>query len=236
MKKLTVNYPGLALALALGIGAGSARATIIFDSLYGAGSALLAVTTGTAAQQYKTVTGGTLFAQAFTTGNNGHVIDSISLYGSSSAAVGTTTLTIYTNLGTGNASAPGSVVEMLTSPATITAAAGVNTFTGTSTVLAGNTVYWAVLDNSDTGIRWNKSSYAVAGSVLGYQYLNGENDPLVWAANTSSSTLAMQVNATAVPEPSTYVLAGVGLAALVWLRRRRNSDAQGGSAAGLMPA
>ena len=224
MKKLTVNFPGAVLALALGIGAGTAQATIIFDSLTSDGTTL--TTTGS----FVSSTGSSPFGQAFTTGALVSTIDSISLYGYSLSGGSTTTLKIYSDLG----GAPSAVVETLTNP-TVTTSAGTNTFTGTSTVLTASTTYWAVLANTDNAksTKWYYSSQAVSPSILGYE--NGDTEAGTWGVQQSSA-LAMQVNASAVPEPSTDVLAGVGLAALGWMRRRRNSGAQTGSTAGLMPA
>jgi hypothetical protein len=125
-------------------------------------------------------------------------------------------------------SAPiGTLVETLTDPGTFTADAA-NTFTSSGTTLSASTTYWVVVSNSDSNsFRWlgnNGPGDTIVTSDIGATHtarLFGGGDPASWSS--SSSVLnQIQVNATVVPEPSSFALLS-GLMAFGWMacRRRR---------------
>jgi hypothetical protein len=134
------------------------------------------------------------------------------------------TVALETNNGS---NLPGSVIDSFStgslpnfgasgnSPVTVTA-------TASDALLAGNT-YWVVVTTDPTNtVEWNFNSTGVSGTIA--QSLDGGS---TWNAPPTNHTLgAFSVQATpeqggAVPEPTTLVLFGVGLAALIGLRRKK---------------
>lgn len=119
----------------------------------------------------------------------------------------------------------GSLLETLTDPGTF--ATGVNTFTSSGTTLSASTAYWIVVTNENSNsFEWlGDNTDTVVGSDIGATHTarlfgsSGSQDS--W--NSSSSVLnQIQVNATVVPEPSSFALLS-GLMAFGWMacRRRR---------------
>ena len=88
--------------------------------------------------------------------------------------------------------------------------------------LAANTQYWVVLETS--GVYWADSgtpATGLNGSTYAYGATSRKNNSNAWVSTPDRSGLGISINA--VPEPSTYVMAGIGagLAGLAQLRRRK---------------
>ena len=244
MKKLTFIIIKMALAFLLSFGADTARATIIFDAMtpgYWMGGCCYSVKNDA------------YVAQAFTTDASNYTIDNILWRTDGAPYYATATVTIYRssansakNAYTAYDAAAGTpdftsaAIGVLSNP---TANSEILTFSGNSIALSANTTYWAVMANVDPNYYGTMSYYtslnfvSQPGSIyiLSAQAATGPPGTLLYWGITGNA-MTMQVNASAaVPEPSTYVLAGVGLAALYWLRRRRNGAAQVGIDAGVVP-
>ena len=85
-------------------------------------------------------------------------------------------------------------------------------------VLNPSTNYWLVASapNTDTGAMWNLSSPVVPGKVK----FRINNDP--WFDTSGDVDLgAFRVSGTPIPAPGVFILGGIGLGMVGWLRRRR---------------
>jgi hypothetical protein len=96
-------------------------------------------------------------------------------------------------------------------------------FENNAVTLSANTTYWVALNN-DAGYNFTWNSYGSAITSGSGSY------GLAWLGNSSSSVFdnggnlfAMSVTGTAVPEPSTYALFGIGALALIMAARRRRA-------------
>jgi hypothetical protein len=91
-------------------------------------------------------------------------------------------------------------------------------FTNNSLTLAANTTYWVGISNPDT-LFYVKEYYDIAATGVG-TYGTGFIDTLTFS---SSNPLNVTVTGTAVPEPSTYALMGLGALVLVVAYRRKRA-------------
>jgi hypothetical protein len=94
-------------------------------------------------------------------------------------------------------------------------------FENNAITLSANTTYWVALNNDTrSNFTWNSYASALISGLGSYG--------LAWLGNSSASVsdgggnlFAMSVTGTAVPEPSTYALFGLGALALVVAYRRK---------------
>ena len=95
--------------------------------------------------------------------------------------------------------------------------AGLYTYTASDLSLLPSTVYWFAVKSSTTAatgsFQWNYS--APGGFILGSDLWNGgsyqtSSDGVVWDRGNSVGKLQFAVNATAIPEPSSFALLGMG--------------------------
>ena len=111
-----------------------------------------------------------------------------------------------------------------------TSSGNIHNFTPASSfTLVAGTTYWLVLERYTTSgqeVAWESFSEAATETlasntarVFGGNSPSGQTgDPTTWQSSSGVFN-AMEINGTAVPEPSTFVLLGMG--AVVLLRRRR---------------
>lgn len=171
--------------------------------------------------------GGSWDAAAFTTGGNpgGYSLDSvqIAIDGILVTDGSGFTLSLYAN----NAGQPGTSLGVL-SGSSNPSVAGTYTYTASSLTLTASTSYWIVGQAATAfpngSFLWGDTTSSSYTSSGGWTINNATRDishdnGSTWTA-TSVSLLRFDVTATAVPEPQTLALAGLGLAA-AFLHRRK---------------
>lgn len=163
------------------------------------------------------------FAAVFTMPATSYTVDSVvvtlsGFFGSPEVV----TLGFYTDGG----ATPGSLVGgTLTQPAgsgSDSSSATNYTFTTGSTVpLSANTKYWMVLSVPTGMVGWSWSNSDPSGPASFDGYYLSSNSGASFVHDTSAARFALQINASAIPEPSTYatIAAGCALALAVWRRR-----------------
>ena len=136
---------------------------------------------------------------------------------------------IYSNFASGTV--PGSLLATFTGTSTVSSK-GIYTYTGSFTALE-NTSYWVVLSNANAASQESYEWYSndaftqpTQQNASNVTYLGTkERDGLAGTWNSTLPSLSIRINAAvAVPEPSTFVMSGLGglaLLAIKWTRRRR---------------
>lgn len=175
------------------------------------------------------ISGSNQFAVGFTTGNDPNKLlvtaieFALSVSGTSTSA--SPTVQIFSG-----ASNPTTLVGTLTGGPVTSATVDKIGFTG-SVQLNALTNYWAVLsEQTGSQIAWYEALNAdnpTAQNSSGYAYVGGRrstNGGTSFAANNAAGQRYVAVQA--VPEPSTLVLAGLGVAGAVALDIRRRSRAR----------
>lgn len=157
-----------------------------------------------------------LAAQGFTAASPNLTVQSVGLWlfgsGTVPASVG-----IYSN----SSGAPGTL--LYTSSTVNISAKSLYQFSFSGANLSNGTSYWIVPQTS-TEISWYLASAApTQQNGSGYTFLGASQDiGSGWTSVDATNTFSVTVSA--VPEPSTYALAGIGLAAAGLMRwRRRNA-------------
>jgi len=89
-------------------------------------------------------------------------------------------------------------------------------------ILSPGTNYWIVVSapNTDTQAAWMKSSLTIDGKVIVGTIADRQGTGL-WTVSHNEVLGAFQVNGTPVPAPGVFVLGGMGVGIVGWLRRRR---------------
>ena len=118
---------------------------------------------------------------------------------------------------------PGSSLGGLTGPDP--GAGGTFTYASSGIALTPSTLYFVVLTSATpvaNGVyNWSYTSSSSYTSTSGWSfgsYRNTSSDGLVWG-RTGGIYFQFGVNASAVPEPSTFALAGLGLVCLICCRK-----------------
>lgn len=198
-----------------------ATAEVVFGNLGATGTGALSSTN----TDFGPTDGTRALAQGFTTGSSNDylTLQSITLGLFDNTIPDLRSVSIYSN----NAGNPGT--SLFTSSSQAVTTTNKYTFTFANSKLNANTTYWIVPEGPaswylDAGItnpgEQNGSGYAYAGTRLSTVGTGGP-----W---TSSGLTSYSVSIQAVPEPSTYCLAaiGVGGAGLMgWRRRKGAADA-----------
>ena len=231
--------PGLMLGLVLSFVPSVAKATpasavsgVVFGNLGTAGTddpseftpAYLVNTTGTTNNTNRAI------AQAFNTGSatfGALKLNSVTLSLFAQTTNRNATVSIYTGtsapttLVTGGVSDNPLVSVNAGTPSLVTFSFSADPQSGLQ--LLANTQYWVVFDT--TGVFWADSGSQptnnLNGSTYTYSATSRKNGSNTWVAASGYSGVGISLNA--VPEPSTYALAGIGagIAGLAQLRRRR---------------
>ena len=159
-----------------------------------------------------TATGASEFASSFTTDASGYTLDSITLL-AQEATPGSAVLSLYTDGGL----QPGTLVGVLTSPASYPSTLADTTFTAGNLSLAADSTYWAVLSAPTGAYDWSTSSDYDSGLGTGFTNTWDESDDggLTWFSNNSYQTqMNVTASASPVPEASSVISFGLLLAAL----------------------
>ncbi len=166
-------------------------------------------------------------AQEFFTGNDssGYTLNSIQLL--MNAASGNPsgfTVSLYSSSSSGNGTfGDGSSLGILTG--SDPRAGGIFTYTASGLTLSPYTYYFIVLTAAtpvaEGAYVWSEGRYAFGSNQweILFDYYNSANGSS-WTGHARSGAFQMAIDATPVPEPATYALAGLGLAALSFWRRK----------------
>lgn len=167
---------------------------------------------------------GFAMAQSFTTGANAWTLDGVtlSLANPSATSRGSFAVGLYAD----NSGSMGSLVGSLDTANTAfftTPSESIDIFqsilfTNNSLELAANSTYWVGVSNPDTAF-YLQLIYDVTTSGEG-TYGNGFTDGFSFQGDTPFN---VTVTGSAVPEPSTYALMGLGALALVVAYRRKRA-------------
>ncbi len=170
------------------------------------------------------VSSGTQRAVSFTTSGTAFNVSSVTFtlinYISS-----TDTAIVTFRLDDGSDAPSATVFASLTAPVSESNSAGNFVFTPISAItMAGNTKYWLVIAaGSETEtfswMRSNPVEEPTGTATFGSQEIS-ENGGATWQAGDSGAH-SFQVNGSAVPEPSTVALVGLGAGAVLLAHRRR---------------
>lgn len=198
----------------------NARAEIVFGNLGATGTTAISTTTTDLGQQKPNDVN--WLAQGFNTGASSNlIVDSVTI-GVFGSSAGTVPLTVSIFSGSGNV--PGTA--LYTSAATNVGLENKYTFAFTGAVLQPNTDYYVVPNGGSW--YWNTGSPAApeGQNSSGYTYTRTVESQAQtttpagpWVDPASSNRYS--VTLTAVPEPSTVGLAGVGILGVAVMKRRR---------------
>jgi hypothetical protein len=169
-----------------------------------------------------------IYAQGFTTGTSHYVLDSVDLpLGVTGAGNGSPKLKIYSD----NAGKPGTELDATFTSPTFGTQSVYNLSLATPFAMSASTSYWLVLSDStassQTKFNWYYSdtfSSPTARNDSGLTFLAGArslNGGTTWATNNAFAQTGISVNATAVPEPTTYALAAIATGMMAAVARRR---------------
>jgi len=169
------------------------------------------------------VGGATWIAGAFSTDNASYQISSASLL-LSTPEPSTAKLDLYS----ASSGQPGLLLSTLNSPASFPNVASPVTFTGSSYILAPNSMYWLVLKAPTGSFDWSWTEDGT-GTGVGFlsQWAATDDAGGIWFTSDAEPmqfrVLADPVNA-AVPEPGSFILTALSIAGVIsLLRGKRNS-------------
>lgn len=169
-------------------------------------------------------TGDTWLTASFGTDTSAYDLTSVTLLLQRTSIGGTAELDIYSDGGL----EPGSLLGTLTSPGSISTSLGETTFTASGITLSSDSTYWLVLKATSGEFDWGWAGDN-SGSGVGFQHTWGVSDDegATWFTYDSYPT-QMLVSATAVPEPTSMVLLGLGALAILGYRLQPRQRLDGG--------
>ena len=213
-----LTQAGFAL-VALLVAISTAKAGTVFSSDFAAGDGFTLTT----------ATGTNTYATGFTTGTDTNFLELSAVKLSLKASSGTANpiVQLFSSTTVSGTKVPDSSLITLSGTTFSNLTAQTFTFTGSYQMFA-STDYWVVLSAAGSGsFQWETASdnppTGVNGS--GYATIGGRrqaNGLASWTASTPASTALVEVQA--IPEPSTIMLAGIGVTGAVvvdYTRRRK---------------
>ena len=170
------------------------------------------------------VTATTWQAQQFKTDGQAYALVSVTLEMRQFSGPGSPEVSIWSNHVEGSSSRPDIALGTLTNPGSIPGSFTPITFTSTGLSLSANSTYWVVMKSTASGadFLWrNTADNNPTGAGPGFSTVWSETitSGSTWVT-TSTNPYLMKVDVQAVPEPSSFVLAGLGLGAMGLIRRR----------------
>ena len=209
----------------LALSVGSAQAVVVYTNLgeatwIGGGSTATSFANGSA------------LAQSFTTDANYYKLNSATLLMNQSEGASVANVTIWSDDTLGGAfpagMGDGPLAQLFALNTTAVTTLGLYTFNApTYFELAPNSTYWVVLASSNNigTFNWEATeSTASTGPVTSVSFANGI--PGNWTvADNSLGPYKMELDATTVPEPSTYALLVISLGVVGYARKRMNTKA-----------
>jgi len=210
-KSFFIRTLGAAAALAaVTLCSFNARAEIVFGNLGPTGTSTLSETSTSFGPTLSTLA----LAQGFTTGTSNLTVQSITL-GLSATGTVSRTVSLYSD-----ASLAPSALLFTSSPVQV-GDQNKYTFNFSGADLAPGTSYWIV---PEAGSRWYLNFNETPPAVLnasGYAYLGTKRQTITSPGTWVNSSLPYSVSIEAVPEPSSLVMAGLGIGGLAMLERTR---------------
>lgn len=170
------------------------------------------------------VTPSTYVASSFGTGSYDSMLKTVDLLANIDPAT-VPVVSLYSD----NSGQPGSYVGQLLSPTSYTNTLQVVAFGGNQLPLAGNSTYWIVAQAaSGTGsYEWAYSNTDL-GSGSGFQHtwsISYDAGADWFTSNTLPMQMAVQDSSTAAtPEPTSFLLLGIGLLVVAWASRSRSYE------------
>jgi hypothetical protein len=161
-------------------------------------------------------------AQGFTTGSSSQylTVQSVTLGLFSNDTPSTRTVSIFSD----NEGVPGT--SLFTSNAQEVTSTGKYGFTFPSTILSPSTNYWIVPQGPASWYYNFDEDQPTQQNLSGWSYLGTKREMTASLGTWLNSTGPYSVTITAVPEPSTYALAAIGVAAGGLMRWRRRIAAR----------
>lgn len=210
-----VTAAGLALA-ALLIAISTAKAGTVFSSNFSAGDGFTLTT----------ATGTNTYATGFTTGTDVNFLELSAVKLSLQAISGTANpvVRLFSSTTVSGTKIPDSPLITLSGTTFSNVTPQTFTFTGSYQMVA-STDYWVVLSAAGSGsFQWENASDnpPTEANTSGYAAIGGRrqaNPVSSWTANLPASTALVEVQA--IPEPSTIMLAGLGIVGVAVANRTR---------------
>lgn len=166
-------------------------------------------------------------AQKFKTGNQLYSLSSVTLSLRREFGTGAAIVQIYSNTGS---NVPGSSLYTLTSPGSYSGTLAPTTFTATAPGfnLAANSDYWVVLKSAagDSAFSWSWTE-DTNGTGSGFTSVWSETSDsgVTWPAGGDLEPYQMLVTVQPVPEPSSFMLAGLCVMVVGFAAKRRKKSA-----------
>jgi len=168
-------------------------------------------------------------ANSFSTGSSAMDLTSLTVILEGTPSDGTTTAYLLSDSST----SPGDILETIGtfSEADLSSEPALYTL-ATSYILSPDSRYWIELTSDDNSAGWQWTSDASGVGVAGEFFASFQGSGMWNVFTNANGPYQMEVEGTAVPEPSALLLLLLGVGTLVWFSARRRLASSEGPAAG----